>query len=131
MNLSQKQIAVRFLELAAAGEVDEAYSNYTAPNFKHHNPYYAGDATSLKEGMRESAIETPNKVFDVQHVIEEGDLVAVHSKLEMQMNGLTTLAVVHICRFERAKLLSFGILGKYSPTHSSMKMVCSNKKARK
>lgn len=65
MNLSQKQIAVRFLELTAAGEVDEAYSNYTAPNFKHHNPYYAGDATSLKEGMRESAIETPNKVFDV------------------------------------------------------------------
>lgn len=55
MNLSQKQIAVRFLELAAAGEVDEAYSNYTAPNFKHHNPYYASDATSLKEGMRESA----------------------------------------------------------------------------
>ncbi len=27
MSLSQKQIAVRFLELAAAGEVDEAYSN--------------------------------------------------------------------------------------------------------
>ena len=78
--------------------------------------------------MRESAIETPNKVFDVQHVIEEGDLVAVHSKLEMQMNGLTTLAVVHICRFERVKLLSFGILAKYSPTHSSMKMVCSNEK---
>lgn len=52
MNLSQKQIAVRFLELAAAGEVDEAYSNYTVPNFKHHNPYYAGDATSLKECVK-------------------------------------------------------------------------------
>lgn len=54
MSLSQKEIAVRFLELAAAGEVDEAYGNYTAPNFKHHNPYYAGDKISLKEGMRES-----------------------------------------------------------------------------
>lgn len=52
MSLSQKEIAVRFLELAAAGEVDEAYGNYTAPNFKHHNPYYAGDKTSLKEGMK-------------------------------------------------------------------------------
>lgn len=30
MSLSQKEIAVRFLELAAAGEVDEAYGNYTA-----------------------------------------------------------------------------------------------------
>lgn len=115
MNLSQKQIAVRFLELAAAGEVDEAYSNYTTPNFKHHNPYYAGDATSLREGMRESAAETPNKVFDVQHVIEEGDLVAVHSKLEMQMNGLTTLAVVHICRFENGKIAEFWDIGQVQP----------------
>lgn len=115
MNLSQKQIAVRFLELAAVGEVDEAYSNYTAPNFKHHNPYYAGDANSLREGMRESAAETPNKVFDVQHVIEEGDLVAVHSKLEMQMNGLTTLAVVHICRFENGKIAEFWDIGQVQP----------------
>jgi len=115
MSLSQKQIAVRFLELAAAGEVDEAYSNYTAPNFKHHNPYYAGEANSLREGMRESAAETPNKVFDVQHVIEEGDLVAVHSKLEMQMNGLTTLAVVHICRFENGKIAEFWDIGQVQP----------------
>ncbi|NUF28943.1 nuclear transport factor 2 family protein [Acinetobacter oleivorans] len=115
MNLSQKQIAVRFLELAAAGEVDEAYSNYTALNFKHHNPYYAGDANSLREGMRESAAETPNKVFDVQHVIEEGDLVAVHSKLEMQMNGLTTLAVVHICRFENGKIAELWDIGQVQP----------------
>lgn len=114
MNLSQKQIAVRFLELAAAGEVDEAYSN-TAPNFKHHNPYYASDATSLKEGMRESAAETPNKVFEVQHVIEDGDLVAVHSKIEMQMNGLTTLAVVHICRFENGKIAEFWDIGQIQP----------------
>lgn len=115
MNLSQKQIAVRFLELAAAGEVDEAYSNYTAPNFKHHNPYYAGDVTSLKEGMRESAIETPNKFFEVQHVIEDGDLVAVHSKIEMQMNGLTTFAVVHICRFENGKIAEFWDIGQIQP----------------
>ena len=115
MSLSQKQIAVRFLELAAAGEVDEAYSNYTAPNFKHHNPYYAGEANSLREGMRESAAETPNKVFDVQHVIEEGELVAVHSKLEMQMNGLTTLAVVHICRFENGKIAEFWDIGQVQP----------------
>jgi len=115
MNLSQKQISVRFLELAAAGEVDEAYSNYTTPNFKHHNPYYAGDANSLKEGMRESAAETPNKFFEVQHVIENGDLVAVHSKIEMQMNGLTTLAVVHICRFENGKIAEFWDIGQVQP----------------
>ncbi|HFE9762234.1 TPA: nuclear transport factor 2 family protein [Acinetobacter baumannii] len=116
MSLSQKEIAVRFLELAAAGEVDEAYGNYTALNFKHHNPYYAGDKTSLKEGMRESAIETPNKVLEVQHVIEDGALVAVHSKLEMQMNNkLTILAVVHICRFENGKIAEFWDIGQIQP----------------
>ncbi|NLH03003.1 nuclear transport factor 2 family protein [Acinetobacter baumannii] len=116
MSLSQKEIAVRFLELAAAGEVDEAYGNYTAPNFKHHNPYYASDKTSLKEGMRESAIETPNKVLEVQHVIEDGALVAVHSKLEMQMNDkLTILAVVHICRFENGKIAEFWDIGQIQP----------------
>ena len=116
MSLSQKEIAVRFLELAAAGEVDEAYGNYTAPNFKHHNPYYAGDKISLKEGMRESAIETPNKVLEVQHVIEDGALVAVHSKLEMQMNNkLTILAVVHICRFENGKIAEFWDIGQIQP----------------
>lgn len=116
MSLSQKEIAVRFLELAAAGEVDEAYGNYTTPNFKHHNPYYAGDKTSLKEGMRESAIETPNKVLEVQHVIEDGALVAVHSKLEMQMNDkLTILAVVHICRFENGKIAEFWDIGQIQP----------------
>lgn len=116
MSLSQKEIAVRFLELAAAGEVDEAYGNYTAPNFKHHNPYYAGDKISLKEGMRESAIETPNKVLEVQHVIEDGTLVAVHSKLEMQMNDkLTILAVIHICRFENGKIAEFWDIGQIQP----------------
>lgn len=79
--------------------------------------------------MRESAIETPNKVLEVQHVIEDGALVAVHSKLEMQMNNkLTILAVVHICRFENEKLRSFGILGKYSLIHLLMKMVCFSEK---
>lgn len=115
MTLSQKEVAVRFLELAAAGEVDEAYGNFTAPNFKHHNPYYAGDATSLKEGMRESAITTPNKVLEVQHVIEDGALVAVHSKLQMQLEQLTTMAVVHICRFEHGKIAEFWDIGQIQP----------------
>lgn len=53
--------------------------------------------------------------FEVQHVIEDGALVAVHSKLEMQMNNkLTILAVVHICRLKMKKLRSF--LGYWANT---------------
>ena len=65
--------------------------------------------------MRESAIETPNKVLEVQHVIEDGALVAVHSKLEMQMNNkLTILAVVHM-PFENEKIAEFWDIGQIQP----------------
>ncbi|MDB0325612.1 polyketide cyclase, partial [Acinetobacter baumannii] len=43
-------------------------------------------------------------------------LVAVHSKLEMQMNDkLTILAVVHICRFENGKIAEFWDIGQIQP----------------
>ena len=47
------QIATSFLELAASGRLDEAYANVSA-NFRHHNPYFPGDAKSLKAGMAEA-----------------------------------------------------------------------------
>lgn len=44
------------------------------------------------------------------------------------MNGLTTLAVVHICRFEKGKIAEFWDIGQVQPDPSSMKMVCFNEK---
>lgn len=60
MSLSQKEIAVRFQSLLLLARSMKPTAIHR-PNFKHHNPYYAGDKISLKEGMRESAIETQTK----------------------------------------------------------------------
>src|SRR5258706_357560 len=63
MKESNKDIAVSFLEMASSGEVDKAYSKFIGDNFKHHNAYYEGSADSLRNGMKENAIQNPNKVW--------------------------------------------------------------------
>src|SRR2546422_1486257 len=93
----RKQSAIWFLKLAASGKLDKAYGNYVSPNFRHHNQYFPGDAESLKAGMAEAAAKFPNTTLDVQHVFEEGDLVAVHSRIRHGANE-PEIAVVHIVR---------------------------------
>jgi len=93
-----KAIATEFLRNAASGRVAEAYARHISPDFRHHNPYFAGNAAALQNGMRESAEKNPNKLFEIQHVLREGDFVAVHSRLR-QSHMTTDIAVVHLFRF--------------------------------
>jgi predicted SnoaL-like aldol condensation-catalyzing enzyme len=108
----QTKTAVSFLQLCAAGEVDEAYDKFIAPSFRHHNPWFRGDAASLKEGMRESAATHPDKVFEVLRTITDGELVAVHSRLRL---GAMTMAVVHIIRFEGDRIAEMWDIGQAQP----------------
>src|SRR5205823_12745472 len=76
----RRELAIDFLKLAASGKLDEAYSKVSA-NFRHHNPYFKGDAESLKAGMAEAGAKFPDTTLEVQHVFEDGDLVAIHSRV--------------------------------------------------
>jgi predicted SnoaL-like aldol condensation-catalyzing enzyme len=116
MNTSSniKEAAISFLQLAAAGNIDEAYDKFVAPDFRHHNPYFAGDAASLKAGMRDNALKNPGKILEVQRAIEEGAMVAVHSRIQMA-SGALTLAVVHIFRFEEGKIAELWDVGQAQP----------------
>jgi predicted SnoaL-like aldol condensation-catalyzing enzyme len=58
--------------------VREAYQKYIGRNFRHHNPFFRGDAASLRIAMEENAAKNPNKVL---RALEDGDLVAVHSRV--------------------------------------------------
>lgn len=108
-----KDVALRFLQLAASGQVEEAY-RLAAPDFRHHNPYFASNAEALKAGMRENALKNPNKIFEVQRAIAEGPLVAVHSRIQMS-SGNVTLAVVHLFRFERGAIAELWDVGQAQP----------------
>lgn len=109
-----KQIAEAFLRLTTSGDLDQAYDEYVADDFLHHNPGYASDADSLREGMRESSREHPDLHYEPLRSIAEGDLVAVHGRVRMTADG-PWIAVVHIFRFEDDRIVELWDIGQEPP----------------
>ena len=109
-----KAAAMDFLRKVAAGQVSEAYALHVSPTFRHHNPYFRGDAESLKNAMQQNALKNPDKVFEIQHALQEGDLVAVHSRVRQhpQDRGGT---VVHLFRFHQGRIEEFWDIGQAEP----------------
>ncbi len=114
---SPGQTAVAFLQLASSGRVREAYDKYVAPDFIHHNAYYPADRESLAKGMEENARQFPNKIFEVQRVLQDGDLVAVHSRVKLKPEG-PEIATVHIFRFEHGLIAELWDVGQTAPDNS-------------
>jgi len=113
---NQREIAISFLKLAASGKLDEAYSNVSA-NFRHHNPHFPGDAESLKAGMAEAHEKFPDTTLEVQHTFEEGDVVAVHSRVSHGADQ-PEIAVVHLFRFEGDRIAELWDVGQEKPKDS-------------
>ena len=101
--MTKKDIAITFLKMVSAGNIDEAYEKYVHMDFIHHNAYYKGDSESLKQAMKEKATEFPNKKYEALRALEDGDLVAVHAKLTGVSE--TDWAVIHIFRFADDKII--------------------------
>lgn len=112
--MTKKEIALQFLHLAATGEAGNAFELFVGKNFKHHNAYFKGDGNSLMKAMDDNAVQNPNKIFEVQRVLEEDDLVAVHSKIVLAKAG-TELAVIHIFRFEQSRIAELWDFGQAVP----------------
>jgi len=115
--MTKKSIARNFLTLAATGHSHEAFRLYAGQNFKHHNAYFKGDADTLMLALEESARTNPNKIFEIHHVLKDGDLVAVHSHVK-QSSVDSGVAVVHIFRFESDKIVELWDLGQPIPKES-------------
>lgn len=112
---TRKQIAEDFLRLAASGNPRKAFELYVANDFKHHNAYFKGDAHSLMIAMEESARTSPNKVFEIQRSLEDGELVAVHSHVQQER---LDAAVIHIFRFRENKIVELWDFGQQVPQES-------------
>jgi predicted SnoaL-like aldol condensation-catalyzing enzyme len=115
---TRKEIAISFLKLAASGNVREAYAKHIAPDFRHHNPYFKGDAESLMQGMAQNAAQFPHKIFEVQRALEDGDLVAVHSRVRLNPEH-RGIALVHIFRFREHAIVELWDLGQPVPEVSA------------
>lgn len=114
---AQKEAAVDFLQLVASGKVREAYRRYVGPELRHHNAYFRSDAESLRAAMEENAAKNPNKVLEVQRALQDGDLVAVHSRIRQQP-GDRGAAVVHIFRFQGDRIAELWDVGQEVPESS-------------
>jgi predicted SnoaL-like aldol condensation-catalyzing enzyme len=115
--LSKKERAVSFLQQVASGNVQEAFETHASPDFYHHNPYFRGDAASLMEAMEKNAAENPDKIFEVKHAIEEGDIIAVHSHVKQHPGDLGAV-VVHIFRFQEEQIVEAWDIGQLIPEES-------------
>ena len=113
---NKRDMATLFLKLAASGKLDEAYAKVSA-NFRHHNPYFQGDAESLKAGMAQAHAKFPSTTLVVQHVLEDGELVAVHSRVRHSA-ATPEIAVVHIFRFEGEQIAELWDVATEAPQDS-------------
>ena len=119
-----KEAAESFLTMAGTGKVQEAYAQYVAPSFIHHNQYFKGDRQSLLTAMQDAAKASPNKSIDIRHVYEDGDTVITHSLVTRQDPQAPGVAVVHIFRFEHDRIAELWDLGqpisKESPNENGL-----------
>jgi predicted SnoaL-like aldol condensation-catalyzing enzyme len=107
-----KEAAQSFLKLAGTGKVQEAYDQYIAPSFIHHNQYFKGDRRSLLEAMQEASKTSPNKSIEIKRVYEDGDTVITHSVVTRRDADAPAIAVVHIFRFEQDRVVELWDLGQ-------------------
>lgn len=114
---ARKKAAIEFLRLASSGKVREAYRAYVGPGFRHHNPFFPGDAETLMAAMEDNAAQNPDKAIEVHHALEDGNLVAVHGRVRLKPEDLGT-ALVHIFRFDGDRIVELWDLGQPVPKDS-------------
>lgn len=100
--------------MCARGESREAFTKYVHPDFKHHNAFFKGDSDTLMVAMEQAHKENPNKVFQIQRALADGDLVALHSYLR-QHDADSGYVVMHIMRFADGRIIELWDFGQPIP----------------
>lgn len=110
--MSHKEAATSFLKMAGLGNERAAFDKFAAPNFIHHNQYFKGDRQSLIVAMEQAGKASPNKTIDIKHIYEDGNTVITHSLVTRQNPAESSIAVMHIFRFENDRVVELWDLGQ-------------------
>ena len=113
-----KDIAEAFLQLAGHGKATEAFNNYVAPNFIHHNQYFDGSRAALQKAMEEAHLQSPNKLIEVKYSYTDANTVITHSLVKKESMDI---AVVHIFKFENNQIVELWDLGQVIDQNSPNK----------
>ena len=68
-------------------------------------------------GMEENAVRSPNKTIEIFRALEDGDLVAIHSRVR-QAPGQPGAALAHLFRFEGNRFVELWDIGQPVPETS-------------
>ncbi len=109
--MTNKEVATEFQTMIVAGNIDEAYEKYVDMNGRHHNAYFPAGFESLKKAMKENHQQFPDKHLKIQHVLGDGELVAVHSHIILKPSD-PGIATVHLYRFENSKIVEMWDVGQ-------------------
>lgn len=116
-NSPHKAAAVSFLNMVIAGNIQEAFEKYVSKGMRHHNIWFKGDSASLEKAMLESHLQFPNKIIDIKHVVEEGNMVAVHAHVRFKTED-SGWALVHFFLFEGDLIIEMWDMGQEIPENS-------------
>ncbi len=98
ISMSHKHIAQEFLQMIIAGDIRKAFDQYVSQDFTHHNQYTKPGREELILGMEWNQDNFPDKIFDIEIILEEDDKVVTYSLLKFTPDH-KGVRVVHILRF--------------------------------
>ncbi len=109
---SRKSIVREYFRLVGQGRFQDGL-RFFADDCVTHNPFFAGTMGDIANGQaaasRDSATMFPDPAFRVEHVLEDGNLVAVHTVLlgSRAEPGNGGLRQVHLFRFKGDKVVEY------------------------
>lgn len=109
--------AVSFLRMVVQGDIRAAYDRYVDPSCVCHNPYFGFRPEELRAGMEANHQQFPKKSYEALHTVAEGDLVAVHGRVQLAADG-PVIAGVHLFRFANGRIVELWDVGQAVPADS-------------
>jgi predicted SnoaL-like aldol condensation-catalyzing enzyme len=100
-----REIVTRFVNLFyTQGRVREAFMTYVAPGYIQHNPVARDGRDSAIAALEPFFASQPNALREVQRIIVDGNLAAVHVRLRQNPQD-RGFAVIDILRLENGMIV--------------------------
>ena len=117
-HLSNRQIVTRFVELFCGHHVREAFMTYVAPDYIQHNPLAADGRDAAIAAIEPFFASRPEMRCEVQRILVDGNLAAVHYRLRMNPTDRGS-AVVDILRLDNGRIVEHWDVFQPVPEHSN------------
>jgi len=100
-----RAIVTRFIDLFyGQGRVREAFTTYVAPGYIQHNPVAADGRDTAIAALEPYFASQPNAIREVQRIIVDGNLAAVHVRVRQNPQD-RGVAIVDILRLENGMIV--------------------------